>query len=90
VVIKRSSVPEISFWAWTLKICYRPEHESGTKLVFNNGSWLSCDCSVDEVMVAVGLAMGIYTAIERQDQADAELVYDSPNRIGSRHTTDVF
>jgi hypothetical protein len=86
VVIKRGSVPEISFWAWNLKIAFRPEHEARTKLVFKTGMWLPTSASVDEVMTAVGLAMGIYTALERQDQAVGDRVYDSENRIGSRDT----
>jgi hypothetical protein len=37
-------------------------------------------------MVAVGAAQQIYAAIERQDQAVGERVFDSENRIGSRDT----
>jgi hypothetical protein len=48
--------------------------------------WLPTSASVDEVMTAVGLAMGIYAALERQDQAVGERVFDSENRIGSRDT----
>jgi hypothetical protein len=84
VLIKRGSVTEISFWAWALKICYRPEHERRVKLVFRNGSWLPTDAGVDEVMSATASAMGIYAALERRDQAVGDRVYDSQDRIGSQ------
>ena len=84
--IKARGTTQISFWSWNLKIAYRPSHESGTRLVFTNGMWLPTTASVSDVMVAVGAAQQIYTAIERQDQAVGERVFDSESRIGSRDT----
>ena len=65
VQIKRDSTTEIAFWAWHLKVAFRPEHERHTKLSFADGMSLTTTAPVDEVLTAVAIAMNAYEAVDR-------------------------
>jgi hypothetical protein len=85
VQIKRGAVTEITYWAWHLKVAFRPEHERGTKLSFADGMQLTTSASVDEVLTATAIAMGAYEAVERAGKARS--AFDSQD--GASRTNDV-
>ena len=88
VVVTYAGVIITGFWAWHLKVCYRPENESGARLVFKDTWHLTTSANPGEVMSAVGAAMAAWNAIKSQVASDQSRdTHDSLSRFSTSESS---
>jgi hypothetical protein len=88
VQITYAGVIVTAFWSWHLKACYRPENESGARLVFKDSWHLNTTANPGEVMSAVGAAMAAWNAVESQVASDRSRdMHDSQSRFSSSESS---
>jgi hypothetical protein len=88
VVVTFAGVVVTAFWSWHLKVCYRPENESGARLVFKDSWHLTTSANPGEVMSAVAAAMAAWNAIASQVASDRSRdMHDSLSRSSTSESS---